>query len=78
MPLLDASSPMEEATAWMLWTLRMTPEAGALTWTWSSSISTQSTGSLASSFSASFATSSFLPLDCPNKSEGVKRRKRKG
>lgn len=32
-PLLDASSPMEERTVWTLWTLRTTLAAGALTWT---------------------------------------------
>lgn len=62
-PLLDANSPMEEATVWTLWTLRMTLEAGALTWTWSLSTSTQSIGLLASSYSASFATSSSLHFD---------------
>lgn len=62
-PLLDGSSPMEEATVWMPWTLRTTLEAGALTWTWSLSTSTQSTGLLASSYSASFATSSSLHSD---------------
>lgn len=62
-PLPDASSPMEEATVWTPWTLRTTLEAGALTWTWSSSTSTQSTGLSASSYSASFATSSSLLFD---------------
>lgn len=55
----------------MLWTLRMTLEAGALTWTWSSSTSTQLTGLLASLYSASFATSSSLLFDSLGNTDGA-------
>ena len=72
-PTPDASSPVEEAIVWTLWTLRTTLEAGALTWTWSSSTSTQSTGSSASSYSASSATSSSLLSDAAGNSDIRKR-----
>lgn len=56
--LLGASSPTEKATLWTPWISRMTLVAGDLTWTWSSSTSTQWTGLLGSSYSAFFAISS--------------------
>lgn len=70
-PSLDVSSPMVEATVWTPWTSRMTPEAGTLIWTWSSSTSIRSTGSLASSYSASFATSSSLLFDSCGSDQGA-------
>lgn len=70
----DASSPMQEASSLTTWTWKMTPEAGVLTWTWSSFTSTPSTGSLVSSYSASFATYSFRPFDGPGSFHGTRQK----
>lgn len=64
-PSAGGSTLTEVAIVWTQWTSRTTLRAGALTWTWSSFTSTQSTGSLASSLSACFATSSSLLFDTP-------------
>lgn len=51
-------------------TSRMTLEAGDLTWTWLSSTFIQSTGSLASLFSAFFVISSSLHFESPANKDG--------